>query len=103
MTDTLVVAAPGQLTAATRMEFRTAALECLERVVQLGVAALAIDLAATRIVDASGLGTLVMVHKRARERGIATRLLHVSSAVRDLLETTRLEPLFQFPPEAVAG
>lgn len=50
----------------------------------------------TEIVDASGLGTLVVLQKRARDRGLATRLSGTRQPVRSLLAATRLEGLFQF-------
>ncbi|MBV6522380.1 MAG: hypothetical protein MNPFHGCM_02528 [Gemmatimonadaceae bacterium] len=94
--DSLVVAAPESLNAESRAPFRCAALECLERVSQLGRSALTIDMSATQVVDACGLGILVLVTKRARERGIVTRLLCAHEDVRSLLTITHLEPLFQF-------
>ena len=99
ITDTLIVAAPASLNAQSRLDFRCAALECLDKVSQLGRNALTIDMSATQDVDACGLGILVLVTKRARERGIATRLLRAHEDVRSLLSMTRLEPLFQFRSE----
>ena len=43
------------------------------------------DPSATRDIDASGLGVLVLLQKRARERMIATRLLHPGTSVRQML------------------
>ena len=97
--DTLVVAAPTALTAQTRVEFRSAALDCLERATDVIGEALTIDMSATRDIDACGLGILVMVTKRAKERGLVTRLIRTSEDVRTLLHLTRLEPLFQFRSE----
>lgn len=99
MTDSLVVAAPTALTAQTRVEFRSAALDCLERAGDTPGGALTIDMSETHDIDACGLGILVMVTKRARERGLATRLFRPNDDVRSLLQTTRLEPLFQFRSE----
>jgi anti-anti-sigma factor len=49
----------------------------------------------TESVDASGLGTLVLVQKRARERGLKTRLVAPQAPIRTLLSITKLEPLFE--------
>jgi hypothetical protein len=49
-----------------------------------------------RDVDASGLGILVLVQKRARERGLSTRLLNTQHNIRSLLALTKLEGLFEF-------
>jgi anti-anti-sigma factor len=46
-------------------------------------------------IDASGLGVLILLQKRARERGLRTRLLNVPGMVERLLDATRLEPLFE--------
>jgi anti-anti-sigma factor len=80
----------------TRVSFRDSALECLERAGRMGAGALTIDLSCTDELDASGLGLLVMLHKRARERGVTTVLAHVPPHVRMLLSATKLESLFQF-------
>jgi anti-anti-sigma regulatory factor len=91
-----LLAAPVRLISETRVEFRSAALDSLARASASGTALLAIDMAETRDVDASGLGALVLVQKRARERGITTQLLNTQHAVRSLLTLTKLEGLFEF-------
>lgn len=92
--------APERLVAETRVDFRSAALE---RLAQAGAAAgtgagraLTIDMTGTRDIDASGLGTLVLLQKRARERGIPTCLLNPQRQVRSLLSLTKLEGLFEY-------
>jgi anti-anti-sigma factor len=45
-------------------------------------------------IDSSGLGVLVLVYKRAAERGLRVRLQGLRPHVRELLELTRLGPLF---------
>ncbi|MEW5914887.1 MAG: STAS domain-containing protein [Gemmatimonadota bacterium] len=94
--DALTVPAPTRLAADTRGSFRDSALECLERAGQLGAGALTIDLSCTDELDASGLGLLVMLHKRAKERGVTTVLAHVPAHVRMLLSATKLDALFKF-------
>lgn len=94
--DTLTVPAPTRLAVDTRASFRDSALECLERAGQMGAGALTIDLSCTDELDASGLGLLVMLHKRARERGVTTVLAHTPAHVRMLLAATKLESLFKF-------
>ena len=91
-----VLLAPSRLVAETRVDFRCAALDSLERAGDTGVPLLAIDMADTRDVDASGLGILVLVQKRARERGLTTRLINTQRNVRSLLALTKLESLFEF-------
>lgn len=90
-----VLAAPERLVTETRLAFRRAALEHVERAARDAVARIYVDLAATRDIDASGLGVLVLLQKRARERMIATRLLNAGPAVRQMLVLTKLDYLFE--------
>lgn len=89
-----VIIAPERIIAATRGEFRTAVLTQLE---QLGptAGAITIDLSNTVELDASGLGILVLIQKRAKERGLSTRLRQTPERVRNLLTLTMLDFLFE--------
>lgn len=91
-----VLIAPPHLDSASRLDFRRAALEHLERVVQRSGTRVVIDLQHTTGIDASGLGVLVLVQKRARERMIAVKLLHPPAAVKQMIALTKLEYLFEF-------
>ncbi|HET8772091.1 MAG TPA: STAS domain-containing protein [Gemmatimonadaceae bacterium] len=92
--------APVRLISDNRLEFRRAALESLERAAEAGVPAVEVDMSACVELDASGLGVLVLLQKRARERDLNTRLLHVTRPVRLMIAITRLESLFEFEPKA---
>lgn len=87
--------APPRLDGASRLDFRRAALEHLERVVQRNETRVVIDLQHTIDIDASGLGVLVLVQKRARERMIATKLLRAPASVKQMIALTKLEYLFE--------
>jgi len=89
-----VLVAPERIIAATRGEFRTVALAHLERL-GTGVDALVIDMRQTVEIDASGLGILVLIQKRAKERGLSTRLRQAPERVRNLLTLTMLDFLFE--------
>lgn len=92
-----ILVAPPRLIAGTRVTFRSAALEALERCSDEGASAtFAIEMGETHEIDASGLGVLVLLRKRARERGLSTTLLHVRSDVHALLDMTNLSTLFSF-------
>ena len=91
----LSVAAPPRLVADTRVEFRALTLDRLAGLAAEGVPALEIDLARTTEVDASGLGMLVLIQKRARDAGVSTRLVHANEQLRALLALTRLDTLFE--------
>jgi anti-anti-sigma regulatory factor len=87
--------APSRLTAEQRLDFRRAVLEALELASRSGAKSVDIDFAPTVEIDASGLGVLILLQKRARERGLAVRLLHAPALLTNLLESTRLAPLFE--------
>ena len=87
--------APPRLTTDNRLDFRRAVLATLDSGARLGATAIEIDLGPVVEIDASGLGVLILLQKRAREQGMKTRLLNVPGAVEQLLDATRLEPLFE--------
>lgn len=93
--DMDVLAAPERLVTDTRLAFRRAALEYVERAADESAARIYVDLGATQDIDASGLGVLVLLQKRARERMIATRLLNAGASVRQMLLLTKLDYLFE--------
>ena len=92
----LAIVAPARLVAATRAEFRRQAIELVDRAAAEQADGITIDLGTTSEVDASGLGILVLVQKRGRERGLVTRLAHANEPVRRMLILTRLDYLFEF-------
>ena len=90
-----ILLAPSRLVSDTRLEFRREALEHLEHTLRQALTRVVVDLCNTSEVDASGLGVLVLLQKRARERMIATKLLHAPAALKQMLELTRLAYLFE--------
>jgi len=88
---------PSRLVTDHRNEFRRMVLEQLDQAISRGDATVDLDLGATVEMDASGLGVLVLLQKRARERGLRTRLLHAPRKVYETLRLTRLDVLFEFP------
>ena len=96
VTDTQqpAIIAPERIVAATRGEFRAAVLAHLDRQGPEAVA-ITIDLRNTVELDASGLGILVLLQKRAKERGLSTRLRQTPERVRNLLKLTMLDFLFE--------
>ena len=91
---TSVLVAPERIIAATRTEFRGVAIEFLGSLTT-DSQALVIDMSRTVELDASGLGILVLIQKRAKERGLATRLRQTPERVRNLLKLTMLDFLFE--------
>ena len=94
--DRIVLQAPERLVSEHRLDFRRDALERLSRAAADGAQRITIDLRDTREVDASGLGVLVLLQKRAREAFLSTCLTHTPPSVRQLLRLTQLEALFEF-------
>lgn len=93
-TKAIVLLAPERLIASTRADFRAAAMAHLETL-QANGDALVIDMSATAELDASGLGILVLVQKRAKEHGLSTVLRRTPERVRNLLKLTMLDFLFE--------
>ena len=91
-----VLTAPERIVSETRADFRRTALEFIEKVHAEQGASAAVDLSRTAEVDASGLGILVLVQKRAKELGVTLVLARTPVQVRYLLTLTKLDHLFEF-------
>ena len=94
---TEILQAPLQLVSETRATFRADALAYVERMGAAKESVATINLEETLEVDASGLGILVLLQKRAKELGMTLRLTQVPSKVRYLLVLTKLDHLFDMP------
>lgn len=88
-----ILTAPSRLVAETRAEFRNAAVSMIESMARQAKA-ITLDLAATREMDATGLGTLVAIQNRAKQMGMTVRLVNVTEEVLTLLALTELMHLF---------
>jgi len=93
--DGSALMAPDRLISSTTVSFRGMALDHIDRL-NADANGLVIDLSQTVDIDASGLGILVFIQKRAKERGFSTTLRHAPERVRNLLKLTMLEFLFEF-------
>jgi len=60
-----------------------------------GLTTLDIDLSQTRMVDSSGLGALIALHKTMCARGGAVRILRPNPMVHQVMELTRLHRVFE--------
>lgn len=89
--------APRRLVTETRAELRDVALRMIDELAAAGATTFIIDLADVTDADIGGLGILVLLQKRARDRGIATQLVHVPVQVERLLALTQLDYLFEAP------
>jgi anti-anti-sigma factor len=91
--DERVLTAPPRLVAETRAEFRNAAVSMIESIGR-EARTITLDLAATREMDATGLGTLVAIQSRAKQFGLSVKLANVTEEVLALLALTELLHLF---------
>jgi anti-anti-sigma factor len=92
--DERIVIAPTRLVAETRAEFRNAAVSMIE-LIGREARTITLDLAATREMDATGLGTLVAIQNRAKQFGLSVKLANVTEEVLALLALTELLHLFE--------
>jgi anti-sigma B factor antagonist len=88
--DVLVVGVEGQLIVGNRQELKQKVLEELER----GERKFIVDFEKTGYIDSSGLGVLVSLSKKIRERGGELRLANLNEDLRTLFELTKLDTLF---------
>jgi anti-anti-sigma factor len=91
--DEKFLTAPSRLVAETRAEFRNAAVSMIESTAR-EAKTIVLDLALTREVDATGLGTLVAIQSRAKQFGMTVKLVNVTEEVLALLALTELLHLF---------
>jgi anti-anti-sigma factor len=87
----LVLGAPDKLVVSNRFELRERVLSALD----CGVRAIVLDLSPTDYVDSAGLGTLVLLTKRARDAGGRMVLSGLNDRVADLLRLTRLDQVLE--------
>lgn len=90
-----VLHCPSHLTADTRVAFRTQALAALDATLTANEATVALDFSAVVDIDASGLGVLILLQKRAREHRVRVSLVNVPGPVERLLDETRMSALFE--------
>ncbi len=91
--DEKILTAPSRLVAETRAEFRNAAVSLIESTAR-EAKTITLDLAATREMDATGLGTLVAIQSRAKQFAMTVKLVNVTEEVLTLLALTELLHLF---------
>lgn len=89
--DVTVVQITGQLIVGNRQELKDAVLKELEG----GARKILVDFTDTAYIDSSGLGVLVSLSKKVREKGGELRLSNLNEDVRTLFELTKLDTLFQ--------
>ena len=91
--DERILTAPSRLVAETRAQFRNAAVSMIESISR-EAKVITLDLAVTREMDATGLGTLVAIQNCAKQFGMTVKLTNVTEEVLALLALTELLHLF---------
>ena len=90
--QTLTISDIAELTAANSGAFR----EEVNAALRESPAVIEIDLAKTRFVDSSGLGALFALYRTAgAASGLTLRLVNPTQEVRQLLELTQMQQLFE--------
>ncbi len=88
--DVTIVELTGQLIVGNRQELKNDILRLLEE----GSRKFLIDFSDTAYIDSSGLGVLVSLSKKIREKGGEMRLSNLNEDLRTLFELTKLDTLF---------
>jgi anti-sigma B factor antagonist len=88
--DTVVVGVQGQLIVGNRQELKQTVLDELDR----GERRFRLDFSQTGYVDSSGLGVLVSLSRKIRERGGELRLANLNDDIKTLFKLTKLDALF---------
>lgn len=92
--NALVFVLGEQLVASNRTELRDRVLAELEN----GARRYVLDFGATGYTDSAGLGLLISLAKRIRERGGTMQLVNLKPELRTLLRLTRLDEVLDVEP-----
>ena len=88
--DVTVVDVSGQLIVGNRHQLKDAVLERVEA----GARKFLVNFEDAAYIDSSGLGVLVSLSKKVREKGGELRLSSLNEDLRTLFELTKHDPLF---------
>jgi len=91
--DVTLIEIGSQLIVGNRQLLKQQVLEQLEE----GGRKFVVDFSNTDYIDSSGLGVLVTLSKKIREKGGEISLSSLSKDLRTLFELTKLDTLFLFP------
>jgi len=68
--------------------------EKLKSLIAAGKTKIVLNVANTRYIDSTGLGTLVAAHVNAKTQGASMRLCHLGQKFHDILQVTKLVTVF---------
>lgn len=89
--DVTIIEVAGQLIVGNRQALKDRVIEELDD----GARKFLVDFEETGYIDSSGLGVLVSLSKKIREKGGELRLANLNEDLRTLFELTKLDTLFQ--------
>jgi anti-sigma B factor antagonist len=93
---TVTVTPPSQLVSTNRQEFKAKVLELLETAA--GLTQIIVDCTNCGYIDSSGLGVLVAVNKKARDRQVQIVIRGLNADLTILFQLTKLDSLFTLEP-----
>jgi len=95
----VVIDVDGQLIVGNRQELKQMILDQVEE----GERKFLVDFTRTGYIDSSGLGVLVSLSKKIREKGGELRLSTLNEDLRTLFELTKLDTLFRIADSREEG
>lgn len=93
--DVLVVAVDGGLNAQTAEQFT----QEVDKVASRGFSKIIVDCSALAYISSSGIGALLLLHRRMKARGADVKVAGARSFVLDVLRVARLDGLFDMYPD----
>jgi anti-anti-sigma factor len=93
--DVLIISADGGLNADTATGF----VQSIEKLIDAGLGKIIIDCKDLTYVSSYGLGVLIRLNKRVRNRGGDVKLASVTGIVPQALHATRLDRVFAIYPD----
>jgi len=93
--DVMVLRADGGLNGANADEF----VDQLAKLVRGGVRKIIVDCSDLSYISSSGIGTLVLLHRRMSDHGGDVKIAGLTGMVAQVLSLTRMDRLFQIYPD----
>jgi anti-anti-sigma factor len=75
----------------------------IDKLLSSGASRIVVNLEHVDYVDSAGLGALIEVHRKTREKGGRLMLCHLRPNLKRALEVARLLPLFETSPTEAAA
>ena len=91
----MILRADGGLNASNTSEF----MDQLSKLIEVGVRKIIVDCSGLTHVSSSGLGALVLLHRRMSDHGGDVRVAGLTGVVAEVLQLTRLDRLFKIYPD----